>query len=266
MAIRFDDIIFDHVDEVIEYMEKTQRKVVEKEKQVVKTKPRRAVRESVGKSHMAWTAEDDKEILALIKRYGDDKIPTFEYDRLTKLITGRTRIAITSRTCYLRAKKPNNTKKPGKSKRVVSWNEKEDEAIRKYYKENERPIRLKPLAEKLGKKNQDIANRARALGVQKPLKAPSLEFPKIYPLSADSHHKFEQMLVDMIARNGKISMFDAQSVLELKNGKEWCGRVWREFIEQFQLNLPKIKEALVMKDPNKLGVMLENGYHYIKYK
>lgn len=93
------------------------------------------------------------------------------------------------------------------------------------------------------------------------------EFPVIFPLTEDATITFEQMLRDLIQRGdrGYINLFSVSGTLELVNGYQWAGRIWREFCNQFMLNINKVCEALGC-DKKKLRVSLNNGYHTIIYR
>jgi len=102
----------------------------------------------------------------------------------------------------------------------------------------------------------------------KPVTLKDLEFPGIWPLSDVGIKVFETMIIDLIARGdkGKIDYFAAKNNLQLIEGYDWDGRIWKKFCEQFLINKPKICNALIGCNPRKLKVVLQNSYHVIKYQ
>jgi len=92
-----------------------------------------------------------------------------------------------------------------------------------------------------------------------------LDFPHIFPLDEKSTPILEKLVVDMIGQKGSINYFTARATLQLKEGYDWSGIMWRNFCEQFAMSIPKIAKALLCEQ-KRLKVVVENGYHSITYR
>lgn len=97
------------------------------------------------------------------------------------------------------------------------------------------------------------------------LKDEDLDFPNIFPISQASMPILEKLVIDLVANKGKLNYFTIKSTLQLKEGYEWSGLIYRDFCLQFVMNIPKIAKALLC-DQKKLKVIIENGYHVIVYR
>lgn len=236
-----------------------------------------------------WTAIEDDVLRKAIEFNNGGRIGKNMYKAISKKLPGRTKYAIKARVKVI---KGSINKKISNSK----WSKNEVQMLKEFYGRYKGALPRGSITElrKLfpGRTDGAIRVRANSEGFtrkaghmirDKPLTPKTFDdrmidtakksakpvedfsFPKIYPLAERSHKMFEQMLVDMIARKGKISMFDAQTALELQDDKEWCGRVWAEFVSQVNIHIGRLRKVLVMESPRLLRTVKEGGYDYISY-
>ena len=298
MALRYDGIEFDTVSELVEYKKKVGRMPVLKEEQVPSIVEPKVVEEPVvvkrkykKRKRTSWSAVDDGVLNNVVGFSKGSRISSSLYKAIMKKLPGRTKAAIKQRINHIRS-----LDSKMESVRNTKWSASELKIVKEFYEKNNGSLAkgvIKELCKLLpGRTKNAVAFRASIEGFTKkkgemirktPLVPKTQDeqkidmakkstkpmddysFPKIYPIAQESHKRFEQMLIDIIGRKGKISMFDAQTALSLQDDKEWCGRVWGEFIQNFQLHLKRLRNVLVMGEPKRLRVVIENGFHYIKY-
>lgn len=108
------------------------------------------------------------------------------------------------------------------------------------------------------------------LEVKSPIPQPQPQqdftFPQMSMLTETANRVFEQMLVDIIGRHGKISFHNVIGVLHLRNEQEWDTQIWKSFVSEFLNNKDKICKVLIGCNPKRLIVKEEAGLFIIKYK
>lgn len=89
-----------------------------------------------------------------------------------------------------------------------------------------------------------------------------LEFPTIFPVPEQNIGQVESVVRNMLSTTKKLQYFDVKWI-GLKEGEDWTGRLWIEFLNQFLLNSKKIAKAFNIK--NKFKHTKINEYDVIIY-
>jgi len=265
LAIEYDGAKFDSVEELIKYKTLIKKPII---KHTEKPTTRHTVK---------YTKEEDDEIVKYyVKYFINNKISKKGMNILLKKLNNRNAEAISKRA---------STTLKKRIKEKLDANQRPSKIIKASLDKNRKRMkfihsRIKGLIKQnltLGYENAfriassewlSSSDRKR-YNIQpktKQIESKDLEFPNVWPLSNNGIKTFETILVDLIARGeqGKIDFFTAKSNLHLNDDKEWDGRLWKDFCKQFLMNKSKICKALNC-NPKKMKVVIEKGYHLIKY-